>query len=163
MEYLVHALVVGVGATAVMDAWGVARQPLLGLPRLDYALLGRWFGHIAAGRIRHEAIAASAPLRGERVIGWTMHYLIGTAFAGLLLGVWGLAWLHRPTLGPAMAVGIGTVAAPFLIMQPAMGAGIAGSRTPRPGVTRLQSLLTHAIYGLGLYLAGWADHLVFTP
>lgn len=163
MDYLLHALALGIGATLVMDAWGVVRRPLLGHPRLDYAVLGRWFGHMAGGRLRHDAIGTSAPVRGERLIGLAMHYLIGTTFAALLLGVWGLEWLRAPTLGPALIVGVGTVAAPLLVMQPAMGAGVAGSRTPRPGAVRLQSLLTHTAYGLGLYLAGWADHLLFIP
>lgn len=156
MEYLGHALLVGIGATALMDIWGLVRHPLLGLPRLDYALLGRWFGHMAAGQFRHRAIAAAPAVRGERLIGWTMHYLIGTAFAALLLGVWGLEWLHRPSLAPALMVGIGTVVAPLLVMQPAMGT----SPAPRARAARLQSLVTHLVYGLGLYLAGWFDHLV---
>lgn len=163
MEYLRHALILGIGATAVMDAWGILRAPLLGMPRLDYAPIGRWFGHMAAGRFRHAAIGTSTPVRGERLIGGIAHYLIGTAFAALLLAVWGLGWLQRPTLAPALLVGIGTVAAPFLVMQPAMGAGLAASRTPHPGSARRQSLITHTIYGLGLYLSGWADHLLFTP
>ena len=36
-------------------------------------------------------------------------------------------------------------------MQPAMGAGFAGSRTPNPAATRLRNLGTHAVYGIGLY------------
>ena len=32
-----------------------------------------------------------------------------------------------------------------------MGAGIAASRTPRPNAARLQSLVTHAVFGLGLF------------
>lgn len=51
-----------------------------------------------------------------------------------------------------MLVGVGTVAAPWLVMQPGLGAGIAASRTPNPAATRIRNLLTHAIYGLGLYL-----------
>ena len=39
-------------------------------------------------------------------------------------------------------------------MQPGMGAGIAASRTPRPAAARLHSLVTHAIFGIGLYAAG---------
>ena len=38
-------------------------------------------------------------------------------------------------------------------MQPGMGAGIAASRTPHPAAARFNSLLTHAIFGLGLYAA----------
>ena len=163
MHYLFHATIIGIGATALMDIWGAARQALFGFARLDYALLGRWFGHMTAGQFRHRAIATATPVRGERVIGWSMHYLIGIAFAALLLAVHGIEWLQQPTIGPALLVGIGTVAAPLLIMQPAMGAGIAASRTPHPNAARLQSLLTHTVYGAGLYLAAWADHLLFTP
>jgi len=155
MNDLIGTLVTGVGATAVMDLWGIARRSLLGIPAPDYGLVGRWLAYMPRGRFCHDAIAASPPVKGERLIGWTAHYFIGVAFAAVLLGIWGLAWIQEPTLGPAFIVGIGTVAAPFLVMQPGMGAGIAASRTPRPGAARRQSLITHAIFGLGLYAAGW--------
>lgn len=155
MDYLVSLLITGIGATAVVDVWAMARKQLLGIAAPDYALLGRWLGHMTAGRFRHNAIAASAPVPGERLLGWTTHYLIGIAFATLLPAIWGLAWLQQPTLGPALLVGIGTVAAPFLLLQPGMGAGVAASRTARPGAARLQSLITHCIFGIGLYAAGW--------
>ncbi len=159
MDYLVYALVIGVGATVLIDLWAIARRRAFGTPLPNYGLVGRWFAHLARGRLRHESIAASPPVRGERVIGWVAHYVIGVAFAGLLLAVWGLAWVRHPTIGPALLVGIGTVAAPFLVMQPGMGAGVAASRTPRPAAARLQSLITHTIFGLGLYAAGWVARL----
>jgi len=163
MDYLVRAVLTGVGATAVMDLWAFARKRLLGIAPLDYGLVGRWVAYLARGRFRHDRIAASPPVPGERLIGWTAHYLIGISFAAILLGIWGLAWIHRPTIGPALAVGIGTVAAPFLLMQPGMGAGIAASRTPRPAAARFQSLVTHAIFGIGLYAAGLATRFLYTP
>jgi hypothetical protein len=155
-----YAILIGTGATAVMDIWGVARKRLLGVPAMNYALVGRWLVYLGRGRFRHDPIAASPPVRGERPIGWTAHYLIGIAFAWLLLAVFGLDWVRHPTLGPALIVGVGSVAAPFLLMQPGMGAGIAASRTPRPAAARLQSLATHAIFGLGLYVAGWGTRLL---
>ncbi len=154
MDYAGSILFIGTGATLVTDLWAIARRRLLGVPAPDWGLVGRWFGHMARGRFRHERIADAEPLRGERVIGWTAHYLIGIGFAAMLLAICGLAWTRRPTLAPALALGIATVAAPFLLMQPGMGAGIAASRTPRPGRARLQSLVTHAVFGLGLYAAG---------
>jgi hypothetical protein len=163
MDYLVSTLLIGVGATMVMDLGAIARKRLLGTPPPNYGLVGRWLAHMPRGRFRHDAIAAAEPVRGEGLIGWTAHYLIGVAFAAILLGVWGHAWIHRPTLGPALVVGIATVAAPFLVMQPGMGAGIAASRTPRPAAARVQSLATHATFGLGLYVAGWATSFWFTP
>lgn len=162
MEYLVSAVLVGTGATAAMDLWSVVRKRLLGIPALDYGLVGRWLGHLLRGRFRHERIAASPPVRGERLIGWTAHYLIGIAFAAVLLALWGLEWVHKPTIAPALIVGIGSVAAPFFILQPGMGAGIAASRTPRPAAARFQSLVTHAVFGLGLYAAGRLVALVYS-
>jgi hypothetical protein len=155
MDCLLHSIFIGAGATLAIDAWALARRRLLGIPPLDYALVGRWLAHLARGRFRHERIAAAAPVAHERAIGWAAHYLIGIAFAGVLLAIWGLPWVRHPTLGPALAVGIGSAAAPFLVMQPGMGAGIAASRTPRPAAARAQTLATHAIFGLGLYAAGW--------
>jgi hypothetical protein len=155
MDYVLCAVVIGVGATAVMDVWTLVRKWLFAIPLADYGLVGRWIGHMARGRFRHERIAAAPPLSGERLIGWTAHYLIGIVFAAILLAIFGLDWARHPSIGPALAVGIATVAAPFLLMQPGMGAGIAASRTPRPGAARLQSLITHAVFGLGLYVAGW--------
>lgn len=150
-QFLSLALVLGAGATALVDLWSLVRRRLFGVPPPDWGLVGRWFGHMARGRFRHDRIAAAAPVRGERAIGWIAHYLVGVAFAGVLLAAAGLGWAARPTPGPALAVGLGSVAAPFLLMQPGMGAGIAASRTPRPAAARLQSVLTHAVFGAGLY------------
>jgi hypothetical protein len=155
MGYLTGSLLIGVGATAIMDAWSLLRRWLIGIPLPDYGLVGRWIGHMARGRFRHDSIARARAIRGERLLGWTIHYATGVAFAAILLGIAGPEWLRHPALLPALAVGLATVAAPFLLMQPGMGAGIAASRTPRPAVARLQSVITHSVFGLGLYGAGW--------
>jgi hypothetical protein len=150
------AVLIGAGATAFLDLVATARTHLFGTPTLDYALVGRWIAYLPRGRFFHDAIAKSAPITGERPIGWSAHYLIGIAFAGVLLFVWP-TWLREPALVPALIVGIGSVAAPFLLMQPGMGAGIFARRTPNPPAARLRSLTTHTIFALGLYAAGWAN------
>jgi hypothetical protein len=99
-------------------------------------------------------------VRGELAIGWFAHYTIGISFAFALYALWGSEWFERPTFGPAFITGVVTVLAPFLVMQPAMGAGLAASRTPRPAAARLQSLLNHSIFGLGLYLAALLFNLL---
>ncbi|MEX1221137.1 MAG: DUF2938 domain-containing protein [Idiomarina sp.] len=155
MNNLLFTLFIGIGATAVMDLWGIARKSLLGVPCPNYGMVGRWLAHMTHGQFRHDSIAASAPVRAEHLVGWTAHYLIGIAFAAILTGIWGVTWIQNPTIGPALAVGIGTVIAPFFIMQPGMGAGIAASNTKHPTSARLQSLITHTFFGLGLYISGW--------
>lgn len=156
MEPWMSAALTGAGATMAMDAWTLARARLLGVPSLDYRLVGRWLAWMPRGRFRHRPITASAPMPGERAIGWTAHYLIGIAFAAALLPLAGSDWFLHPTIAPALAVGIASVAAPFFVMQPALGFGIAASRTPKPAAARMRSLATHAVFGLGLWAAGWA-------
>lgn len=147
---LLHVALIGVGATALMDLWMLLLQRL-GVPTLNMAFIGRWVGHLARGRWAHPSIARAEPVPGERALGWITHYAVGIAFAGLLVALQGLQWIHEPRLLPALAVGVATVLAPFLVMQPAMGAGIAASRTPTPRVNRLRSLANHAVFGAGLY------------
>jgi hypothetical protein len=159
-DYLTSVLLIGAGATAIMDIWMLVRRSLLGSPLPDYGLLGRWLGYMPRGRFRHDPIAASPAVPHEHLVGCIAHYLTGITFAAILLAIWGLDWVHHPTIGPALVVGIGGVAAPFLVMQPGMGAGIAASRTPRPAAARLQTLVTHTMFGLGLYAAGWAASLL---
>lgn len=159
-DFFKHAVVVGVGATVLMDIWSIARRRLFGIPALDYALVGRWLGHMVHGQFQHGNIAASPAIPRERPIGWIAHYLTGIAFAAILLAIWGLDWVRQPALGPALLVGIGSVTAPFFLMQPAMGAGVAASRTPHPAAARIHSLVTHGVFGLGLYAAGWMARLV---
>ena len=157
-NYLIAAVLIGAGATAVIDIWGLVRKQAFGTPPMNFALVGRWLAYLPRGRFFHKPIAASPAVRGELMIGWVAHYLIGMAFAAILLAIWGLDWARHPTVAPALIVGIVSVAAPFLLMQPGMGVGIAASRTPRPGTARLQSLINHTIFGLGLY----ATALVFS-
>lgn len=151
-ELLSRGIVMGIGGAALMDIWSLALRRGFDIPTLDYALLGRWIGHFARGRFAHERIASAEPIAGERSLGWLAHYAIGVTFAWVLLAVWGLDWAHSPTIGPALLVGVGTIVAPWFVMQPAMGAGIAASRSPNPTATRLRNLLTHAVYGVGLYV-----------
>ena len=155
-----RVVLIGVGATAVMDVWGMI-QKAMGITTLNYAMVGRWAGHLCRGQIAHVQISRAEPINGELPLGWVIHYAVGVAFAALLIGVYGVAWLHHPTLLPAVLVGVVTVLIPFFVMQPAMGAGIAATRTPTPWINRLRSVLTHAVFGGGLYLSATLLPLVW--
>ncbi|SJM31227.1 DUF2938 domain-containing protein [Mesorhizobium delmotii] len=161
VEFVVRAAAIGAGATAVMDLWGLFLKLAFAIPSLDYAWVGRWIGHFPRGRFAHANIAQAPRIRGETPIGWVAHYAIGIVFAALLMGVWGLDWARHPTLLPALLVGMSTVVAPFFLMQPAFGAGIAASKTPNPHTARLRSLMTHLSFGVGLYVAALLSALLF--
>jgi hypothetical protein len=121
--FVSRSILIGAGATLTMDLWAAVLRGF-GVPSLDFALLGRWIGHVPKGRFIHPSIARSSAVRGELLIGWSAHYSIGM-----------------------------TVVAPLLVLQPALGAGIASSRTGRPVFNSVKSLVTHTVFGFGLFLA----------
>jgi hypothetical protein len=142
----------GTLATVVLDLWVLLLKQLK-VPTLDMALLGRWIGHLLQGRLTRGPIASAAPVRGERGLGWGAHYAIGVVFAALFAVITGAAWFHQPTIFPAVLFGVATVTAPLLILQPALGAGIASSRTRTPVRNVLKSVINHAVFGGGLFFA----------
>jgi len=152
--YIVDAVLIGLGATLLIDLWALFLKRAFSVRSLDYCLLGRWVLYIPHGTIMHARIADTPGKPHECRVGWTTHYLIGTVFALLFVLIEGDFWLVRPTLLPALAFGIATVVVPFFTMQPSFGLGIAASKTPHPNRARLKSLMTHTVFGVGLYV--WA-------
>jgi hypothetical protein len=150
----VKTILIGVGATVLMDLWNLALKRGVGIASLDSALLGRWLLHMPEGTFRHSDIRSASPKLHERAAGWIAHYSIGISLALAFVLLAGNSWLEHPTLLPAMAFGLATVAFPMLAMQPALGLGIASSRAPAPNRARLKSVVTHAVFGLGLYVSG---------
>ena len=160
LGFATSAVLIGAGATAVLDVWSAVLQRGFAVPAPNWSLVGRWVGHLARGRWMHPAIGKAEPLRGERALGWTAHYAIGIAFAAALVLVAGPEWVRTPTLLPALIFGVATVVFPFFVMQPGMGLGFAASKAPSPTQARLRSLVTHGVFGLALYVAASVSALL---
>lgn len=127
---------------------------MIGIKSLDYRFIGRWIGHFANGKFVHNNIMKTTAIQNELLIGWTVHYLIGISFSFLLVIVLGKGWLVEPLFVPAIIIGLATVVFPLFIMQPALGFGIASINLPNPIVRVLKSIVTHLVYGGGLFLTG---------
>ena len=145
-------ILIGVAATAIMDAWLLVLSRL-GLAATNWRLVGRWVGQMRNGRLTHPSIAQATPVRGEHALGWFTHYAVGIAYAVALVGFVGAGWTSQPTILPALLFGLATVVVPLFVMQPAMGYGFAGSKTQSPFKTFLRSLANHGAFGAGLYIA----------
>lgn len=154
------AVAVGVGATIVMDLWGIFLKQAFSIPSPNYCFVGRWLCYMPEGIFRHRSIAAAAKKAAECAVGWIAHYVLGVIFALALVLLASPQWLRQPTVLPALIFGLVSVAIPFLVMQPSFGQGIAASKTPNPAQARLRSLMNHAVFGLGLYISALALSLV---
>ncbi|KGD72029.1 membrane protein [Tatumella morbirosei] len=143
----------GLGATLLTDVWALLQKCVLKVSGLNYALVGRWCLWMTVGRFSHQTIISAPPRKGETAAGWIIHYLSGVLLAFIPLTIVGERWLQQPAVGIALISGILSLVAPFLLMQPALGFGIAASKTPNPGRARLLSLVIHLVFGCGLYLS----------
>lgn len=168
MEVVLTAVIIGIGGTVVLDLWAALLSRFVGVPATNWAMVGRWVGHMPAGRFVHENIGQAAPVSGELAIGWIVHYVIGIAYGLLLVWLWGAEWLREPTLLPPIILAFGLLVAPYFIMMPGMGSGIAGAKTPKPNVARLKSAVGHSVFGLGMYatalvIEAGLDHIPAAP
>lgn len=149
---VIPAIMMGLGATLLIDLWALFLRRAFDVRSLDFCLLGRWVLHMPGGTLVHESIGKAAPKSHECAAGWLTHYTIGVAFAVAFVLLAPDRWLASPTLLPAMTFGVVTVLVPFFTLQPALGLGVASSKAPRPTQARLRSIVTHAVFGTGLYL-----------
>ncbi len=153
MSVIILSVILGIGATIVMDIWGLILK-FFKIPSLNFSMVGRWIGHLFKGQYFHHPITKSEPILAENVLGWVAHYGIGIVFALIFVGFIGADWLSQPTFWSAYIWGVITLIAPYFIMQPGMGAGVMASKTPFPNKARLMSFLSHSAFGVGLYLTG---------
>ena len=151
LEMIVRTVLIGAGATLLLDLWAQALQRIVGWPAPNWAMPGRWVGHLPRGRLVHDDIALAEPIPNERAIGWIFHYAVGILFAAVLLAIWGFDWARNPTFMPALIVGLVTVGCGWFILQPGMGAGIAASKKPNANRIRLMNILGHVVFAIGLY------------
>ena len=146
------AVFIGVGATLLIDLWALFLERFFNIASLNFCLVGRWFGHMSLGTFTHAHIAKASKRPAECALGWAVHYVTGIVFALVLVMSSSSHWFAQPQLLPAVLVGMGSVIFPFFIMQPALGFGFAAAKSPKPFNARFKSLMTHFVFGLGLYL-----------
>ena len=151
----IQGIILGLGATFTLDLWVLFLNRVFKITPSNICLIGRWLLYMPEGTFKHSNITSVLQKQSECTIGWIAHYLIGILFALAFLSFAGSPWLQRPTLLPAIIFGILTVLAPFLIMQPSFGFGVAASKTANPSQAQFRSLMNHAVFGIGLYLFGW--------
>lgn len=137
-------ILIGSGATLCMDLWALILKSF-GITGLKMNVLGKWILSLID--------STDSLANYEMLVGWLGHYFIGITFCFLLVFVFGWKWVQAPKLKPALAIGIVTVLAPLLILQPALGLGYFASLSDNPFFHCFKSLITHTVYGIGLFLS----------
>jgi hypothetical protein len=150
---VLQALAIGALSTLSMDVLtGLALRFGIVAP-LTPELTGRWFVSVARARPIHVDIALSPGVHHELAIALPVHYAIGLSLTSFYL--WTTWQLHLPSrnLGLALLFGLCTNALPWLLMFPAMGYGFFGMHGPAGTRLFVSSLLSHAFFGIGIWIS----------
>src|SRR5207247_2504510 len=115
-------------------------------------VIGRWFASVARAYPFHEDIARAVPGSHELTIALPVHYAIGLFLTALfVLMANRIGWQAR-SLSPALTFGVCTNVFPWLLMFPAMGYGFFGAHGPAGTRLFVSSLVSHAFFGLGIWI-----------
>ena len=152
--HFISPILIGMGATLTFDLWGLFLKYTFKITPSNFCLVGRWILYMPEGIFRHSSIGSVPQKSAECTVGWISHYIIGATFAITFAAIVGNDWLQNPTIIPAIVFGMVTVLAPFFVLQPVLGHGIAAAKTPNPMQARFRSLMNHVVFGFGLYLFG---------
>ena len=150
---VLQALTVGALSTLFMDVLtGLALRCGLVAP-LTPAMVGRWFVSVARVRPVHVDIARSPAVHHEFAIALPVHYAIGLFLASFYL--WTTYQLHVSprNIWIALIFGLLTNVLPWLVMFPAMGYGFFGLHGPTGTRLFASSLLSHAFFGMGIWIS----------
>lgn len=148
---LMTGILMGLGGTVAMDLWALILERAGVQGRPDWAMPGRWLGHVPRGRLFHDDIGRAAVVRGERGLGWALHYGVGIVYGVVFVALAGAGWMAEKPFLPVWAFSIATIAAGWFLLQPGMGLGWAASRTAAPGRARIMGLVAHTVFGLGMW------------
>ncbi|EHS49000.1 hypothetical protein PDO_0756 [Rhizobium sp. PDO1-076] len=150
-ELIWRGVIIGAGATALMDIWAIVLWRVFGQSKANWAPVGRWFWHLKNGKVFHDNIANAEPYAHELTLGWISHYAVGILYGILLAVLVGPVWFANPTFLPAWILGILTVGAGWFLLQPGLGIGWAASKTPNPTKVRALNLVAHTVFAIGLW------------
>lgn len=146
-------LLAGVIATLSMDVLSVLAIRLRWIAPLPPNLIGRWFASVARAHPFHEDIARAAPAKHELAIALPTHYAIGMVLTVLFVLTASRTGWPVKSLWAALAFGLCTNVFPWLLMFPAMGYGFFGAHGPQGTRLFVSSLISHAFFGFGLWIA----------
>ena len=96
---------------------------------------------------------------------------MGDLYAGVIIGLTGTAlmdvwvifmllvgkeWLSELTLLPVWLYSISTILVGWFLLHPGLGLGMALAKTENPFKGRCMGLMTHSVFGLGMWFGAFA-------
>ncbi|MEJ0051544.1 MAG: DUF2938 family protein [Methylovirgula sp.] len=157
---ILQTLVIGIVTTATLDIWQQIYRLIFGTPITDWAMIGRWAGHIPEGQFVQPDIGKAPPIANELILGWIVHYVVGIGYAVVYLLLMRFIIGSPPSFVSALVFGAVSVGVTWFFMEPILGAGIMGSKIPQQASAMAHDFTSHLSLGLGLYIGALVAGLI---
>ncbi len=149
---VVFCLFVGIGSTIALDIWVTLVKKITGIPPTDWGVVGRWLKAFPTGQFVVDNSNPNPPSTLEKIIGWLFHYVVGIAYAALIIIIFGSEFISAPTLLPTIVVGlILSTFAGLAILMPGLGGGFFGRLLPNKLVTYIYLIVAHGVFAFAQY------------
>ena len=125
-------IIMGLAGTLAMDIWALVLERF-GLARGNWAMPGRWLGHVFRGKVFHDNIGKAEPVpKRARALGWALHYGVGVIYGVVFVLIMGAGWLANPTFMPVWIFSILTIVAGWFLPSTRHGAGLGRVQNAGP-------------------------------
>ncbi len=157
---ILQTVLTGIVATATLDIWQQIYRLVFGTPITDWAMIGRWVGHIPEGQFVQPDIGKAPSIAEERILGWIVHYVVGIGYAVIYLLLMRFVVGSPPGFVSALIFGAVSVVVTWFFMEPILGAGVMGGKIPGHAGAMVHDFTSHLSLGLGLYIGSRAAGLI---
>jgi hypothetical protein len=157
---ILQILITGIVATATLDIWQQIYRLAFGTPITDWAMIGRWVGHIPDGRFVQPDIGNAPPIANERMLGWIVHYFVGIGYAVVYLLLMRFVVGSPPSFISPLVFGAVSVVVTWFFMEPILGAGVMGSKIPGQAGAMVHDFTSHLSLGVGLFIGNRVAGLI---
>ncbi|MFM2477778.1 DUF2938 family protein [Celerinatantimonas sp. MCCC 1A17872] len=163
MSHIVmFCLFVGIGSTIVLDVWVEIVKKVTGIPPTNWGAVGRWVSRIPKGLLFLDTSDTRDFSSFEKTLGWCFHYIIGVAYAVLLLLLGGVSFIAHPTLMPIFLIGVCLSSlAGLMILMPCLGGGFFARKVPNPFTIIVYIIIAHILFALGQYVFSIMYNVIF--
>ena len=156
MGDLYAGVIIGLTGTALMDVWVIFLKRVFDIAPPNWAMVGRWVAHLKSGKVFHDDIAEALAFPSENLVGWIFHYFVGFIYVVIFMLLVGKEWLSELTLLPVWLYAISIILVGWFLLHPGLGLGMALAKTENPFRGRWMGLMTHSVFGLGMWFGAFA-------
>ena len=150
--FIILGIISGIFATLLFDIFQISLSYAYNIKKSKWNLVGRYFSGLREKKYFRDNLEDEAIVKYELIIGYCVHYLVGSIF-GLIYVSLNKVFFLEPSLLLALIIGFITVLGSWIIMMPfAFNIGFFASKKEEQNQLIVQNLIIHFIFGIGLYL-----------